>query len=166
MYFWCVQNPRVQSYVPIQGYQNGQIGPKTAKNEPKRTFDAISSRFGHICTVFDKEMPKVPNFHIFLRVLDFFGLRTRFKPITTISFQSTFDPDFLHVQTRHRLGTVYGQKWMGKLSGTFFSFQNITVHPPMTQRCPLRGRNLGQTARKTTQNNRISAQNCPKIKHI
>ena len=143
--------------------------PNWPKNSQKWAKKDIWCQFiqiwPHVCS-FDIKLPKVPNFHIFLRVLDFFGLRTRFGPVTTISFWSPFDPYFWHVQTRHRIGTVYGQKWMGKLSGSFFSMQNITVHPPMTQRRPLRGQNLGQTARKTTQNNRISAQNCPKIKHI
>ena len=100
--------------MPIQGYQNGQIGPKTAKKEPKRTFDAISSRFGHICTVFDKEIPKIPSFHIFLRVLDFFGLRTRFWPVTAIFFWSAFDPYLFNVQTWCIIETVCGQMWRGK----------------------------------------------------
>ena len=58
-------NPRVQSYEPMQGYQNGQIVPKRAKNEPKRTFDANSSRFGHMYAVLTKKYQKYPIFTYF-----------------------------------------------------------------------------------------------------
>ena len=49
----------------MQGYQNGQIVPKRAKNEPKSTFDANSSRFGHMYAVLTKKYQKYPIFTYF-----------------------------------------------------------------------------------------------------
>ena len=59
---------------------------------------------------------------------------------------------FFHVQKRYVIGAISGQKWIGKVPGTFSSQQTIAGSPPRAHKSPIQGQNLGQCGQKLAQN--------------